>query len=151
MEATIIKKDGKATMDKDFNFMLSLLRNGEYTLTIKRKTKPRTLDQNALMWMWFRCVGGALREFTGEAYWSTKEGVETIHDLYCKKFLTKMVITPKGERTELARGTKGLSTMEMSHFLDAVKTDIMTEYGIQLPLPTDKYYSAFAAEYEDKF
>lgn len=87
MEATIIKKDGKATMDKDFNFMLSLLRNGEYTLTIKRKTKPRTLDQNALMWMWFRCVGGALREFTGEAYWSTKEGVETIHDLYCKKFL----------------------------------------------------------------
>ena len=49
MEATIIKKDGKATMDKDFNFMLSLLRNGEYTLTIKRKTKPRTLDQNALI------------------------------------------------------------------------------------------------------
>lgn len=101
--------------------------------------------------MWFRCVGCALREFTGEAYWSTKEGVETIHDLYCKKFLTKMVITPKGERTELARGTKGLSTMEMSHFLDAVKADIMTEYGIQLPLPTDQYYSAFAAEYENKY
>ena len=49
--------------------------------------------------MWFRCVGCAVREFTGEAYWSTKEGVETIHDLYCKKFLTKMIITPKGERT----------------------------------------------------
>ena len=43
MEATIIKKDGKATLDKPFEFMLSLLRNGEYTLTIKRKTKPRTL------------------------------------------------------------------------------------------------------------
>ena len=42
MEATIIKKDGKATLDKPFEFMLSLLRNGEYTLTIKRKTKPRT-------------------------------------------------------------------------------------------------------------
>ena len=48
MEATIIKKDGKATLDKPFEFMLSLLRNGEYTLTIKRKTKPRTLNQNAL-------------------------------------------------------------------------------------------------------
>ena len=47
MEATIIKKDGKATLDKPFEFMLSLLRNGEYTLTIKRKTKPRTLNQNA--------------------------------------------------------------------------------------------------------
>ena len=40
MEATIIKKDGKATLDKPFEFMLSLLRNGEYTLTIKRKTMP---------------------------------------------------------------------------------------------------------------
>lgn len=57
MEATIIKKDGKATLDKPFEFMLSLLRNGEYTLTIKRKTKPRTLNQNALMWQWFRCIG----------------------------------------------------------------------------------------------
>ena len=45
----MIKKDGKATLDKPFEFMLSLLRNGEYTLTIKRKTKPRTLNQNALM------------------------------------------------------------------------------------------------------
>lgn len=45
MEATIIKKDGKATLDKPFEFMLSLLRNGEYTLTIKRKTKPRTLNE----------------------------------------------------------------------------------------------------------
>ena len=62
MEATIIKKDGKATMDKDFNFMLSLLRNGEYTLTIKRKTKPRTLDQNALMWMWdVPCVSSPVK------------------------------------------------------------------------------------------
>lgn len=151
MEATIIKKDGKATMDKDFNFMLSLLRNGEYTLTIKRKTKQRSTDQNSLMWMWFRCVGGALREFTGDAYWSTKDGIERIQKLYCKKFLTTMVVTPKGEKTELARGTKNLSTLEMSHFLEAVKTDIMTEYGIQLPLPTDKYYSAFAAEYENKY
>lgn len=95
MEATIIKKDGKATMDKDFNFMLSLLRNGEYTLTIKRKTKPRTLDQNALMWMWFRCVGGALREFTGEAYWSTKEGVETIHDCIVRNSLQRWLLPLK--------------------------------------------------------
>ena len=66
MEATIIKKDGKATLDKPFEFMLSLLRNGEYTLTIKRKTKPRTLNQNALMWQWFRCIGACFREYTGE-------------------------------------------------------------------------------------
>ena len=91
MEATIIKKDGKATLDKPFEFMLSLLRNGEYTLTIKRKTKPRTLNQNALMWQWFRCIGACFREYTGEEYWSTADGVQDIHDLYCKKFLSKQV------------------------------------------------------------
>jgi hypothetical protein len=38
MEATLTKKDGKVQMDKSFEFMCSTLRNGEYTITIKRKT-----------------------------------------------------------------------------------------------------------------
>lgn len=37
MEATLTKKDGKVQMDKSFEFMCSTLRNGEYTITIKRK------------------------------------------------------------------------------------------------------------------
>lgn len=65
--------------------------------------------------------------------------------------LQRWLLLRRGKGTELSRGTKDLSTMEMSNFLEAVKTDIMTEYGIQLPLPTDKYYSAFAAEYENRF
>ena len=53
MEATLTKKDGKVQMDKSFEFMCSTLRNGEYTITIKRKTQPRTLNQSALMWKCF--------------------------------------------------------------------------------------------------
>lgn len=71
MEATLTKKDGKVQMDKSFEFMCSTLRNGEYTITIKRKTQPRTLNQNALMWKWFQCIGACLREYTGEEYWSS--------------------------------------------------------------------------------
>ena len=65
MEATLTKKDGKIQMDKSFEFMCSTLRNGEYTVTIKKKTQPRTLNQNALMWKWFQCIGACLREYTG--------------------------------------------------------------------------------------
>lgn len=68
MEATLTKKDGKIQMDKSFEFMCSTLRNGEYTVTIKKKTQPRTLNQNALMWKWFQCIGACLREYTGEEY-----------------------------------------------------------------------------------
>ena len=79
MEATLTKKDGKIQMDKSFEFMCSTLRNGEYTVTIKKKTQPRTLNQNALMWKWFQCIGACLREYTGEEYWSTAAGVQDIH------------------------------------------------------------------------
>ena len=103
MEATLTKKDGKIQMDKSFEFMCSTLRNGDYTVTIKRKTQPRTLNQNALMWKWFQCIGACLREYTGEEYWSTANGVQDIHDRYCRKFLVKK-ITVSGKSEAIVRG-----------------------------------------------
>lgn len=44
MEATLTKKDGKVQMDKSFEFMCSTLRNGEYTITIKRKTTAKNVE-----------------------------------------------------------------------------------------------------------
>lgn len=48
---TLTKKDGKVSMEKSFDFLCSLLRDGVYVVSIKRKTEPRTLSQNALMWL----------------------------------------------------------------------------------------------------
>ena len=134
MEATLTKKDGKIQMDKSFEFMCSTLRNGEYTVTIKKKTQPRTLNQNALMWKWFQCIGACLREYTGEEYWSTAAGVQDIHDLYCKK-----------------RGTSKLNTLEMHNFMESVKIDAATEFGITLPLPEDQHYLDFIHEYQNRY
>ena len=122
MEATLTKKDGKIQMDKSFEFMCSTLRNGEYTVTIKKKTQPRTLNQNALMWKWFQCIGACLREYTGEEYWSTAAGVQDIHDLYCKKFLVKQVHV-NGKVETIVRGTSKLNTLEMHNFMESVKID----------------------------
>ena len=41
---------------------------------------------------------GLFQEYTGEEYWSTADGVQDIHDLYCKKFLSKQVTI--GGKTE---------------------------------------------------
>ena len=54
--ATIIKRDGVVTIDKSFDFMCSQLSNGRYKVIIERYTEPRTLSQNALMWLWFTCI-----------------------------------------------------------------------------------------------
>jgi len=56
MDANLTKRNGVVTMDKDFDLMCSLLRNGEYTVKIVRKTQPRTISQNSLMWMWYKCM-----------------------------------------------------------------------------------------------
>lgn len=55
-EAILIKEKGVVTLNKSFDFMCSQLRNGRYRLIIERYTEPRTLSQNALMWLWFTCI-----------------------------------------------------------------------------------------------
>ena len=151
VDVKLVKSEGKVEFDKDMRMVLNLLPNGKYKLKIIPYKEARTLDQNSTMWMWFRCLGAAMREYTGDERWSTKEGVDAIHDMYCSKFLTKHVVDPKGRSMTIVRKTSKLSKKEMSSFLDAVKTDIMVEFGIQLPLPEDKYYAEFAAQYDDKY
>ena len=150
MEALLTKKDGVCTMDKDFAFMCSLLRNGEYTVTIKKKTKPRSLSQNALYWVWLRCVGNCFAEVTGDEYWCTKEGQDNIHRKYSGKYLT-FPMEINGHVEQQVKSTTKLTTAEMSSYMEKIKTDVYTEHGIILPLPQDRYYSAFVDHYGGQY
>ena len=64
--------------------MCSQLRNGRYRLIIERYTEPRTLSQNALMWLWFTCI----EQETG-----TEKNV--VHKHYCRKFLSENRLFPR--------------------------------------------------------
>ena len=55
-EAILVKENGTVSMSRSFDFLCSQLRNGRYRLRIERYTEPRTLSQNALMWLWFTCI-----------------------------------------------------------------------------------------------
>lgn len=134
-EAILIKSDGVIKMEKTFDYMCSKLRNGRYKVVISRYNEKRSLDQNALMWMWFNCI----EKETG----TTKIDV---HDYYCRMFLSRVVCINGVER-EVAGGTSQLNTKQLSYFMDQVKADASTELGINLPLPEDRYYSQFINEY----
>lgn len=146
MEALLTKVDGKWTMDKDFNFMCSLLRNGEYTVTIKKKTKPRSLSQNALYWVWLRSVGNCFAEMTGDEFWCTKEGQDNLNNRYAQKFLS-YPREVNGRMEYVTKSTTSLTTAEMSAYMEKIKADVATEFGMVLPLPQDRYYSAFIDQY----
>ena len=135
MEANLTKRDGVVNMDKPFDLMCSLLRNGDYTVKIVRKTKPRTISQNSLMWMWYKCMED-----------STGQNKEDFHDYYKAKFLTRQVAI--GQRWVTVVGsTTDLNTLQMTKYLEQVKADAATEFGILLPLPQDRNFQAFVSEY----
>ena len=78
------------------------------------------------------------------------EGVQDIHDLYCKKFLVKQVHV-NGKVETIVRGTSKLNTLEMHNFMESVKIDAATEFGITLPLPEDQHYLDFIHEYQNRY
>lgn len=135
MDANLVKRNGVVSMDKDFSLMCSLLKNGEYVVKIVRKTQPRTVSQNSLMWMWYKCMED-----------STGQRKEDFHDYYKTKFLTRQVVIGRRWVTVIG-STTDLNTLQMTEYLEKVKADAATEFGIMLPLPDDRNYQAFISEY----
>ncbi len=137
-ETTLTKHNGAVTMEKSFDYLCSLLRNGVYTVKIVRKTAPRTISQNSLMWMWFKCM----EEATGQLK-------DDFHDYYKAKFLSRQVAVG-GRWVTVVGSTTKLNTLQMTDYLEKIKADAATEFGITLPLPTDRNYQTFVNEYRNR-
>lgn len=129
------KKDGRVSLDTDLDYLFSTLRNGSYNLILKRVNEKRTINQNDLMWMWFRCIEN-----------DTGTDKNDIYMYYCKKFLCKVIRF--GEKVEKVYETSSmLNTAQMSEFMTKIQADATSEFGITLPIPEDKYFEAFYQQY----
>ncbi len=132
---TVKKVDGRITTDIDIGFLFSTLRNGTYTLTIKRASEKRSINQNDLMWLWFTCIE---RE--------TGTPKNDVYDFYTKKFLQKIVQV--GDRMErCVESTSHLNKERFTEFLKKVQADAAAELGIQLPIPEDRYFENFYQQF----
>ena len=131
-----MKKDGERLMfDQELPYIFSLLANGSYTITIKKASQKRSIPQNDLMWMWLTCIE---RE--------TGTPKDDVYMYYCKKFLIKTIQI--GERQERIYNTSSkLTSEEMTEFLNKIQADAATELGIKLPLPEDRFFEQFYAQF----
>ena len=138
MERSVIltKKDGIVEFSSPPEYLYSQLKNGKYKVKIENYSEKRTLNQNALMWMWMMCIE---RE--------TGTDKQDVHDYYCAKFLRRETEI-NGKLAIIIGGTSKLNTLQMTNFMDKVKADAATEFGITLPLPEDRYYEQFINEYK---
>ena len=126
----------KVTVLSSLENIFKLLANGEYILNVKKQASKRSLNQNALMWMWFACIENELGQEK-----------EDIHDHYCKKFL-KREIEICGVRELVVSGTKNLTIEAMSNFMNKVQADAASEFGIILPVPEDLAFEEFKNQYK---
>lgn len=117
-------------------WMMSSCR-GRFRIEMKRVNPSRTISQNKLMWVWFSAIADAWSEATGRVF--TRND---IHDAYCQMFLP--IDTPKGR---VGGSTSGLSTEEMSEFLEKIHADAAGD-GITLLNPEDKMFELWAMQYE---
>ena len=135
---TLTKNGEQVSFDKEPAAIFASLRNGRYTVTISRAKEPRTIDQNALMWLWFTCIE---RE--------TGTPRQDVHDYYCKRFMRKTIHWNDHDEV-IVEGTSKQSKDRISAFLSQVQADAQAEFGITLPNPEDRNFESFRQEYQYK-
>ena len=138
MAKTVImrKQDGRVTFDQELAYLFSTLANGTYSITVKKVQEKRSIAQNDLMWMWLTCIQN-----------ETGTNKDEIYMYYCKKFLMKTVsVGQKMERIYMT--TSKLNSEQMSEFLNKVQADALSELGIRLPTPQDRFWEAFYQDYK---
>lgn len=129
------KIDGRVSLDTDLDYLFSTLKNGSYSLTLKRVSEKRSVNQNDLMWLWFKCIENG-----------TGTDKNDIYMYYCKKFLCKVIRI--GEKVEKVYETSSmLNTTQMAEFMNKIQADAASEFGIILPIPDDRYFEAFYQQY----
>lgn len=124
-----LKKDerGNVSLDKSLMETVEDLPPGSYDFYIAEEGYTTTVSQRRLFWMWMGCL----------EYWSGETRIKW-HDHYVRKFLPPY-----------KHGISDISTKAMSHFMDQIQADAMTEYGVNLPLPRDReVYNEFVLEYK---
>lgn len=142
MKTIIVSKNKGEILNKErvlqqLDNMFKLLINGNYILNIKKQVSKRTLDQNALMWLWFACIEN-----------ETGTDKQDIHDYYCKLFL-KREVSVNGKRELVVSGTSKLDTVGMTVLLNKIQTAAATELGIILPVPADLAFEEFKNQYNN--
>ena len=108
------------------DFILALNAKKPWEVTVKKKVKQRTLNQNNLYWQWVTIIGNQLGYFKDD-----------MHELLKDDHMLPKIVIFGGEERQV-RSIKNLSTKEMSEYMDKVSLWANAEMGIFLPMPADK-------------
>lgn len=92
---------------------------------VKKPFNKRSLDQNALMWVWFTIIA----DYTGYA---PEEVHHVVKGLYCPR----KAVTLKGKTYRIPKGTSELSVGEMVELMMRIQA-MASDLGVRLPSPEE--------------
>ena len=90
--------------------------------------KKRSLDQNALYWVWLHEISKHIHEATGQWY-----SDEELHDFFKAKYLPSKPVEIKGEIKTAHKSTTRLTVQEMSDYLMHIEVYCADDLGLILP------------------
>ena len=128
---TIVVSDDRTRM-RAIRVLQNIDASKPWEITVQRKRKRRTLNQNALMWKWINEVADAVAQHTGH-------DADDIHEFFKAKFLPvagRKVVEIDGETVE-RRTTTALDTADMGRYMDAIYAFVVNELGVLLPVPEE--------------
>ena len=139
----IKKENGHITDGRTLDQCCAFLPNGDYVATIETKAqwekkRPRTVSQNALLWIWFQDIANFFNTTYGNSGWNK----QSVHDLFCEMFKT-IEILPNGQIVNKWVETSKLNKKQMTDFMNKVQEYMATEHGATVPLPDDDKYKDF--------
>ena len=106
----------RLTNEGKFKEFIADQKDGTYEITVKKWRKKRSLDQNALYWVWLQVIAKDLGYDTEELHTSFKS----------------MFLTDRSKKIPLVRSTTALNTLEFIQYLKKVEKEA-DELGIILP------------------
>ena len=124
--------------DRIIGYIKRLDLSKSYSVEVRERKARRSLDQNALMWLWLTCIES-----------ETGNDRNDLHDYFKKKYIAPKEVEVFGVK-ELEYTTTDLSTGQFKEYLDKIQAFASTELSITLPNPEDKIWDEFFDFYRDR-
>src|SRR5690606_26814880 len=131
-----VDDSGHFSLDRrrEFSEWLQRFRGHEVVVTVQRKTRKRSLEQNA--WLW----GVALPLIAEHLGYDRHELDDLHYDLLSVRFGTKAVaprVPGAPPRIVPSRTSADMTTTEFSDYMDWLVRYAAQEFGVVIPLPDD--------------
>ena len=127
------------TREEAINLVSNLDLSKVHHLKVTCKRGKRSINQNALYWMWLTCI----EQETGNEK-------EDLHEAFKQKWLGTESILILGSVVKKTCSSVGLDTLLFKQYLDKIQVFAASELGIKLPDPEDLKFEQFK-DYYSKF